>query len=178
MNVMDKLLLCVFANLCKIHLVNGLTSLPLLWILLPTSGTPKTTDVCEIINAMLYQLRTGSQWRLLPHDFPPEDTVRYYFHRFTRSGLLEQINDDLRCAGKRHDIFWRKPNVKAPTKFGCTPSDEFFYRTLDMISYNVIYLLYRWVKPPGNYLSFLLFFCRFSVAGSWIQYFPQAGAIR
>ena len=67
-------------------------------IVLPTGGRPKTTEVREIVNAILYQLRTGCQWRLLPHDFPPEGTVRDYFHRFRRSGLLETINDPLRRA--------------------------------------------------------------------------------
>jgi putative transposase len=67
-------------------------------IVLPTGGAPKTTDVREILNAIFYQLRTGCQWRLLPHDFPPEGTVRDYFHRFKRSGLWETINDALRCA--------------------------------------------------------------------------------
>ena len=67
-------------------------------IVLPTGGAPKTTDLREVINAILYQLRTGCQWHLLPHDFPPEGTVWDYFHRFKRSGLLEQINDTLRRA--------------------------------------------------------------------------------
>jgi putative transposase len=65
-------------------------------IVLPTGGKPKTTDLREILNAIFYHLRTGCQWRLLPHDFPPEGTVRDYFHRFKRSGLLETINDTLR----------------------------------------------------------------------------------
>ena len=65
-------------------------------IVLPTGGAPKTTDLREVLNAIFYHLRTGCQWRLLPHDFPPEGTVRDYFHRFKRSGLLETINDALR----------------------------------------------------------------------------------
>ena len=65
-------------------------------IVLPTGGAPRTTDLREILNAILYQVRTGCQWRLLPHDFPPDGTVRDYFHRFKRSGLLETINDTLR----------------------------------------------------------------------------------
>ena len=68
------------------------------FIVLSTGGAPKTTDLREIVNAIFYPLRTGCQWRLLPHDFPPEGTVRDYFHRFKRSGLLEQINDPLRRA--------------------------------------------------------------------------------
>ena len=45
-----------------------------------------------------YQLRPDCQWRLLPHDFPPEGTVRWYFHHFKRGGLWELINDTLRHA--------------------------------------------------------------------------------
>jgi putative transposase len=32
-------------------------------IVLPTGGAPKTTDLREVINAILYQLRTGCPWR-------------------------------------------------------------------------------------------------------------------
>jgi len=67
-------------------------------IVLPTGGAPKTTNLREILNAIFYQTRTGCQWRLLPHDFPPEGTVRWYLHRFKRLGQLEKINDTLRRA--------------------------------------------------------------------------------
>jgi putative transposase len=65
---------------------------------LPDGGAPKTTDLREVLNAILYRLRTGCQWRLLPHDFPPEGTVRRYFHYFKRTGQFETINDTLRKA--------------------------------------------------------------------------------
>src|SRR5579863_9226696 len=38
-----------------------------------------TTPLREIVNAILYQNRTGCQWDLLPHDFPPPSTVYDYF---------------------------------------------------------------------------------------------------
>jgi len=63
---------------------------------LPDGGAPKTTDLREVLNGILYHLRTGCQWRLLPHDFPPEGTVRRYFHYFKRTGQFETINDVLR----------------------------------------------------------------------------------
>ena len=51
--------------------------------LLPTSGggRTRTTDLREVLNAVLYLFRTGCGWRHLPHDFPPEGTVRDYFHQ-------------------------------------------------------------------------------------------------
>jgi putative transposase len=65
-------------------------------LVLPTGGAPRTTDVREVINAIFYQLRTGCQWRLLPHDFPPEGTVRRYFRYFKETKQWERINDSLR----------------------------------------------------------------------------------
>nr|WP_240813219.1 transposase [Streptomyces sp. DASNCL29] len=34
------------------------------------TGNPGSCDLREVVNALLYQNRTGCQWRLLPHDFP------------------------------------------------------------------------------------------------------------
>jgi transposase len=36
----------------------------------------------EIVNAILYQNRTGCQWDLLPHDLPPAGAVKYYFYKW------------------------------------------------------------------------------------------------
>lgn len=35
----------------------------------------------EIVNAMLYLIKTGCQWRMIPKDFPPYNTVYYYFRK-------------------------------------------------------------------------------------------------
>jgi putative transposase len=67
-------------------------------IVLPSGGATKTTDLREVLNAIFYPLRTGCQWYLLPHDFPPEGTVRRYFHYFKRTRQWEKINDHLRRA--------------------------------------------------------------------------------
>jgi len=65
-------------------------------IILPEGGAPRTTDLREVLNGIFYQTRTGCQWRLLPHDFPPEGTVRRYLRYFKQTAQLEQINDALR----------------------------------------------------------------------------------
>jgi putative transposase len=60
------------------------------------AGAPRTTDLREVVNAILYRLHNGCTWRALPHDLPPEGTVRDYFHRWRRCGLWEKLNDILR----------------------------------------------------------------------------------
>src|SRR6266571_2512123 len=50
----------------------------------------------EIVNAILYVLRSGCPWRLLPHEFPAWGTVYYYFRRWQREGVWEQILQTLR----------------------------------------------------------------------------------
>ena len=50
----------------------------------------------EIVNAFLYQKRTGCQWRYLPHDFPPWQIVAKYFYQWRREELFERVNDVLR----------------------------------------------------------------------------------
>ena len=50
----------------------------------------------EIVNAILYQKRTGCQWRYIPHDFPPWETVAKHYYKWRRDALFEQINDELR----------------------------------------------------------------------------------
>src|SRR4051812_37098779 len=45
-------------------------------------GRPRKVDMREVVNAILYILRTGCQWRALPKRFPPRSTVQYYFYIF------------------------------------------------------------------------------------------------
>ena len=59
-------------------------------------GHPRTVDMREVVNAIFYLLRTGCSWEMLPHDFPPYSTVYYYFRRWQRRGLWEQMNQALR----------------------------------------------------------------------------------
>ncbi len=58
-------------------------------------GRPRKWELWLIVNAILYVTRTGCQWRMLPKDFPPWQTVYGYFRRWTQAGLWEQINTAL-----------------------------------------------------------------------------------
>ncbi|MEN3583258.1 IS5 family transposase [Streptomyces sp. ZYX-F-203] len=50
----------------------------------------------EIVNATLYQNRTGCQWEFLPHDMPPPGAVKYYFYLWRDEGTDQDIHDLLR----------------------------------------------------------------------------------
>ena len=62
---------------------------------------PRSVDLYEIICAIIYVLKTGSQWRLLPHDFPVWQTVYSYFRIWKKKpaedqpSLLESILNKL-----------------------------------------------------------------------------------
>ncbi len=43
-------------------------------------GRPRTTNLREVLNAILYMARTGCQWRMVPKEFPPRSTVQRYFY--------------------------------------------------------------------------------------------------
>jgi putative transposase len=60
-------------------------------------GRPRKWELWLILNAILYVMRTGCQWRMLPKNFPPWQTVYGYFWRWTRSGLWQDINAALVC---------------------------------------------------------------------------------
>ena len=68
-------------------------------------GRP-TANLRRICNALLYFVRAGCAWRLLPHDFGPWQTVYHYFRLWTKLGFWQTIHDILRDevreqAGKR-----------------------------------------------------------------------------
>jgi putative transposase len=59
-------------------------------------GRPRTTDLREVLNAILYLLRSGCSWRLIPHDLPNWHTIRHYYDRFRRDGTWQRVHDALR----------------------------------------------------------------------------------
>jgi putative transposase len=59
-------------------------------------GRPRTTNMREVINAILYFLRTGCQWQYLPHEFPKQRTVYHYFWIWGKDDTWERMHDCLR----------------------------------------------------------------------------------
>lgn len=74
-------------------------------------GRPRTTDLRDVFDAILYMASSGCQWRLLPNDFPPVSTVRRYFYDWRDSGLLRTINHHLVMAAR--EAMGREPSPSA-----------------------------------------------------------------
>ena len=60
------------------------------------AGRPQLLEMRRIVDAVFYLLRTGCQWRALPHEFPPWTAVFYHFAQWRRQGTWEQVNARLR----------------------------------------------------------------------------------
>lgn len=52
-------------------------------------------DLREIVNGLLYLVKMGCQWRMLPGDFPPWKLVYYYFDTWKRNGFIEVLHESL-----------------------------------------------------------------------------------
>ena len=60
-------------------------------------GRPRQLDMRQVLNALLYLVVTGVQWRLLPQEYPAWQSVYYYFRRWRDEGVWQRIHDALRA---------------------------------------------------------------------------------
>lgn len=74
-------------------------------------GRPREHDLREIVDALLYWLRTGCAWDALPHDFPPKGTVYDYWRKWQRDGTFQRLHAALRTEVRRRD--GRQPQPSA-----------------------------------------------------------------
>lgn len=69
-------------------------------------GRPREHSYRELLNAIFYVAQAGCQWRNLPTDFAPWETVYHYLRKWKRNGLWIQINahfrEQVRALGGRH----------------------------------------------------------------------------
>src|SRR5260370_15012011 len=59
-------------------------------------GRPRSVDMREVINTILYHVRAGCPWDYLPHDLLPKSTVYGYFSQWSKDGTWQRIMDALR----------------------------------------------------------------------------------
>lgn len=60
-----------------------------------SGGDKRTTDMREVVNAILYLTKNGCTWRDLPGDFPPHPTVSGYFNQWREDGTWQAIYEAL-----------------------------------------------------------------------------------
>ena len=74
-------------------------------------GRPRKADKREIVEAILYFLRAGCAWRLLPHDFPPWQTVYYYLRRWEGEGVWAGVLHTLVLADRERAGWEASPSA-------------------------------------------------------------------
>lgn len=87
------------------HLVESL--LPLA----KPGGRPRSVNLREVVNGILYVTRSGCQWRLVPHDLPPWGTVHYYYWRWRKEGVWQRVHDTLRDKLREREGREKSPSV-------------------------------------------------------------------
>jgi putative transposase len=81
-------------------------------------GRPRSLDMRQVINAMLYVVVSGIQWRMLPSDYPKWKSVYHYFRIWRDDGSWRRIHDTLRAAVRQ-----KAGRHKHPTA-GCIDSQS------------------------------------------------------
>jgi transposase len=69
-------------------------------VLMREDAPQREYDLRELFNALRYVVKTGCQWRFLPHDFPPWTAVYQQARRWLHAGVFEQITYDLRVIAR------------------------------------------------------------------------------
>jgi transposase len=64
-------------------------------------GRPRKYPLRRVVDAVLYVVKTGCQWRQMPTDFPPWQTVYQQFRAWRESGVWERVGSTLREQGRQ-----------------------------------------------------------------------------
>lgn len=95
-----------------------------------TMGRPWAHNHRQIVNAILYQCRTGCQWRYLPNEFPPRSTVHEWFVRWRDDRTWDHIHAVLATAARAqsgHDPGPGAAIIDAQSVPNAGPADEVGY---------------------------------------------------
>jgi putative transposase len=60
-------------------------------------GRPRSLEMREVVNGILYLVVGGIQWRMLPKEYPKWPSVYHYFREWQEKGLWKRIHDTLRA---------------------------------------------------------------------------------
>jgi putative transposase len=70
-----------------------------------TRGRKSLHDKMDLLNAVLYVVKGGIQWRMMPTNLPPWKTVYTFFRRMCLNGVWEKVLDFLNKECRRKS--WR-----------------------------------------------------------------------
>jgi len=59
-------------------------------------GRPRTVDIRAVVNGIFSRVKTGCQWRWLPHEYPPWGTVAWYYREWRRDATWQTMHDAVR----------------------------------------------------------------------------------
>ena len=78
-----------------------------------TRGRKPTHDKKDLVNAILYINKTGTQWRMLPHEYPHWKTVYDHYHRWNQHGIWEKALDALNQVHRKKRINRLRPAMQS-----------------------------------------------------------------
>ena len=64
-------------------------------------GRPRKYELRRVVDALLYVVKTGCQWRQLPANFPPWLSVHQQFRAWRDDGTWERVTKTLREQGRK-----------------------------------------------------------------------------
>jgi transposase len=65
--------------------------------LMSADAPQREYELREVFNGLRWLVRTGAQWRMMPHDLPPWYTVYQQTQRWLKAGVFEDLVHDLRA---------------------------------------------------------------------------------
>src|SRR4051812_11101464 len=74
-------------------------------------GRPRSVDLRKVINGILYIVRGGCAWRMMPTDLPPWSTCYDYFRKWRNDGTWAKLNDTLRTQVRHHHKRKESPSM-------------------------------------------------------------------
>jgi transposase len=79
--------------------------------LMRADAPQRSNDLREVFNSLRYVVKTGCQWRMLPHDFPEWNVVYQQARRWLQAGVFETIVHDLRICMRLLDGRQEQPST-------------------------------------------------------------------
>ena len=76
-------------------------------------GRPRELDMRAVINAILYLVTTGCQWRMVPREYPAWQSVYSYFQQWRDDGTWQRVHDSLRAQVRKRAGRHKHPTAGA-----------------------------------------------------------------